>query len=70
MKHLTAVRTGLVAALLLMTASAARADAVTDWNARSHDIVVGLKMATPPANRAIALTQAAVFEAVNAITRR
>jgi hypothetical protein len=50
-------------------APAARADVVTDANARAADIASKLP-ATPPAVRAMAFVQVTVFEAVNAITGR
>ncbi len=55
---------------LLMFASAVQADAVTDWSARVADIVVAHRLGPPPANRAMAIAQVSVFEAVNAITKR
>ncbi len=48
----------------------AGADVVSEWNVRAADIAVAAKMPTPPTVRAIAIVQAAVFEAVNAATRR
>jgi hypothetical protein len=48
----------------------ALADAVTDWNIKAGEIVVEAKLATPPANRVLAIVQTAVYEAVNAITKR
>jgi PAP2 superfamily len=47
----------------------ARADVVTDANARASDIASKLP-ATPPAVRVIAYVQVSVFEAVNAISGR
>jgi hypothetical protein len=58
-----------VATWLTMVAATARADAVTDWNSRANDIVVAGGLGAPAANRALAITQVAVFDAVNAITR-
>ncbi|QOJ24928.1 MAG: vanadium-dependent haloperoxidase [Gammaproteobacteria bacterium] len=46
------------------------ADAVTDWNQLAGDIVVNAKIGPLPAERALAIVQASVYEAVNAITRR
>jgi hypothetical protein len=48
----------------------AHADTVTDWSARVADIVVAHRLGPPPANRAMAIAQVSVFEAVNAITKR
>ncbi|MBX3306889.1 MAG: vanadium-dependent haloperoxidase [Nitrospira sp.] len=65
------LRAGLIA--LLLTASAlsdARADAVTEWNERAGEIVVKAGLGPLPAERALAMVQASVYEAVNAITQR
>jgi len=69
----TTIRFGL--GLLVVTASsigisAASADVVTDWNVRAADIAVAAKLPTPPTVRAMAIVQAAVYEAVNAGTKR
>lgn len=48
----------------------ARADVVTDWNVKALDVVSAAKLPTPPASRVIAMVQTAVYEAVNAITKR
>ncbi len=48
----------------------AEADVVTDWNVTAADITVAAGMGPPPANRTLALVQTAVYEAVNAITKR
>jgi len=48
----------------------ARADVVTDWDIKVCEIVVEAKIGPPPANRVMAIVQTAVYEAVNAITRR
>ena len=54
-----------------LTNAMARADAATDWNAKACEILVEVKLAPPPhGNRALAITQTAVYEAMNAITRR
>ena len=59
-----------VAAVLWATLAPLRADVVTDWNARIDDIVTAANVANHPATRAYAAAQTAVYEAVNAITRR
>jgi hypothetical protein len=62
-----------IAALAIATlafAPRARADAITDWNAKACEILVDGKLAPAPGNRALAITQTAVYEATNAITRR
>jgi len=60
---------------LILAASAvatrpAMADSVTEWDVKACDIVTESGLLTPPANRAMAIVQTAVYEAVNAITRR
>lgn len=59
----------LAAAVAMLAASPARADAVTDWNTRVVDLVNDAKMGTPPAHRLMAVTQTAVLEAVETIAR-
>ncbi|HWP09202.1 MAG TPA: vanadium-dependent haloperoxidase [Polyangiaceae bacterium] len=48
---------------------AARADVVTDWNATAVDIGRKLALGPNPASRLVAITQIAVFEAVNSVGR-
>ncbi len=58
---------------LLFSASAlsdAGADAVTEWNEKAGAIVVKAGIGPLPAERALAMVQASVYEAVNAITQR
>ena len=69
----TTIRFGL--GLLVVIASSiavptAGADVVTDWNARAADIAAAAKLTTPPTVRAMAIIQTAVYEAVNAGTKR
>jgi len=64
------LRAALAAALVAAPASAARADAVTDWNVRAGRILVDAKAGTPPAIRTMAIVQTATYGAVNAITGR
>jgi len=59
-----------VAASIAIAATAVHADAVTDWNIKANDIIVAGRVGAPPANRALAIANVAVFEAVNAITGR
>jgi len=59
----------VLAAVILTSAPGARADVVTDSNARAADIV-SKHPATPIAVRTMAIVQVSVFEAVNAITGR
>jgi hypothetical protein len=44
----------------------ARADVITDWNARACDVLIEAKLGTPPAVRAMAIVQTAVHGAVDA----
>lgn len=53
-----------------LIASTAMADAVTDWNISAGEIVTAAGMGTPFANRVMAITHTAAYEAANAITRR
>jgi hypothetical protein len=55
-----------VVALLLMGSAMASADEVLDWNAITFDTIAGQNPFAQ--TRFVAITQAAVFEAVNAIT--
>jgi len=48
----------------------AMADVVTDWNVTAADITFAAGLGPPPANRTLAMVQTAVYEAVNAITKR
>ena len=57
-------------AISLLACTTARADAVCDWNTKAGEIIVNAKMGPPPANRAMAIANTAVYEAVNAITKR
>jgi PAP2 superfamily len=65
-----ATRIGLAALWLAGLAANASADAVTDWNVKAGELVVEAKLGPPPANRVMAMVHAAVYEAVNAITKR
>jgi hypothetical protein len=55
---------------LLANAGVARADTVTEWNTRACDIVASANIDTPSANRALAIMHTAIYEAVNAITKK
>lgn len=52
-----------------LTATASGSDVVTDWNNQLLNAVQGTSMGPPPASRAMAMTQLAVFEAVNSVDR-
>jgi hypothetical protein len=54
----------------LLGGQTAAADVVTDWNVTAADITVAAGLGPPPANRTLAMVQTAVYEAVNAITKR
>jgi PAP2 superfamily len=54
----------------IMARRPAQADVVTDWNSTACDIAIAAKLPPPPAYRAMAMVQSAVYEAVNAITKR
>jgi hypothetical protein len=58
-----------IAAALSLAGPMATADVVTDWNATAADITVAAGLPPPPANRALAMVQTAVYEAVNAVTK-
>ncbi|WIT12232.1 vanadium-dependent haloperoxidase [Paucibacter sediminis] len=58
-----------VVAMPVLLAAGARADVVTDWNQRASEITVA-HQAGPWGQAPMVLIQAAVFESVNAITRR
>jgi hypothetical protein len=60
----------LVVAASLLAGPLARADVITDWNVKAGEIVVEARLGPPPANRVLAIVQTAVYEAVNAITKR
>ena len=60
----------LVLAASLLACSTAMADAVSDWNVKAGEIIVDARMGPPPANRVMAIVHTAVYEAVNAITKR
>jgi PAP2 superfamily len=63
-------RLSLLGAALLLGLAQARADAVTDWNARAATLATQAQVGPFVGHRVIATAQVAVFEAVNAITRR
>ena len=60
----------LIFAALFIASPTANADAVCDWNTKAGEIVVSARMGPPPANRAMAIANTAVYEAVNTITKR
>jgi hypothetical protein len=68
MKAINAKRLGVFTMALLLAAGA-QADVVTDWNQRASEITVA-HQGGPWGQGPMVLIQAAVFESVNAITRR
>ncbi|MDN3921267.1 DUF3455 domain-containing protein [Roseateles violae] len=58
------MKTALFIAAAWAATAGAQADVVTDWNIRAGELIVEAKLGTPPANRAMALVQTAVHEAV------
>jgi hypothetical protein len=66
---MTRLRTSItLAALLVSTPSAAKADVILDWNAIAVNTLVSQGQSPYAQARFMAITQLAVFEAVNAIT--
>ena len=66
-------RNRLLGTVLVLTVFAtfnAMADVVTDWNAKTGEIITAAAPGAPPANRAMAILHTAVYEAANAITKR
>ena len=59
----------LAAALLGAAAPPAEADAITDWNQRSAQIIGESRIGTPPAVRVMALVQTAAYEAARDASR-
>ena len=57
-------------AIVLATAFGARADVLTDWNAKAEAIAVEKRLLPPPNARGMTILHIAMFEAVNAIDRR
>ena len=68
MKAINPKCSGVMAALFLFAASV-QADVVTDWNQKASEITVA-HQAGPWGQAPMVLIQAAVFESVNAVTRR
>ena len=56
-------------ALIGMTQPAS-ADVITDWNEKAVAFVLARGMGPPPAERVMAMTHVAMFDAVNSIERR
>jgi hypothetical protein len=60
----------LACAAWLLIGPVARADVVTDWNVTAGDIVVAANPPPGASYRTMAIVQSAVYEGVNAITKR
>ena len=60
----------LAGAAVVATPLGARADVISDWNAKAEAIAVDKRMLPPPNARGMAIMHIAMFEAVNAIERR
>ncbi|MEO5859964.1 MAG: vanadium-dependent haloperoxidase [Pyrinomonadaceae bacterium] len=59
-----------ISLLLLAFPFPASSDVVTDTCSRTTAVIAGARLPTPIGNRAAALAQTAIYEAVNAITRK
>lgn len=55
---------------LLITPHSVLADAVIDWNIRACEIAGPSNFDTPTSNRVLAIMHTAIYEAVNAITKK
>jgi len=64
------LRNALAAVALLAAVPSASADVISDWNDRAIAFVVAHGMGPPPAERIIAMTHLAMFDAVNSIERK
>jgi hypothetical protein len=69
MNHIPSAITMLSVATAFV-ASDARADAVTDWNLKSGELITDAKLGTPPAVRLMAIVQTATLQAVEAAQQR
>jgi hypothetical protein len=63
-------RHALIAIALLGSAQPASADVVSDWNDKAVAFGVDRKLGPPPAERIIAMTDLAMFDALNSIERK
>ncbi len=60
----------VLAASVVGAVAPAKADAITDWNSTTHELIGQAKIGTPPAVRIVALVQTAAFEAAHAAAER
>jgi hypothetical protein len=65
----TRVQLSIITFILLATQPAVRADVVTDWNSAALGAIRLDKTPPPKASRALAILHAAIYDAVNGITR-
>lgn len=56
--------------LFLLLAGTTRADTLIDWNTKACELVGPSSFDTPTANRVLAIMHTAIYEAVNAITKK
>jgi len=64
------LRIALTSVALAAGALQARADVVTDWNIKTHEIIGEARLGTPPAVRVVAIVQTAVFDAASTAAKR
>jgi hypothetical protein len=60
----------LAVATLIGLTQPASADVISDWNVMAVDYALGRGMGPPPAERVMAMTHVAMFDAINSIERR
>ena len=70
MHHTRKLSIPVLLGAFFLTISIVRADAVTDWNVKACEIAGPTNFDTPTANRMLAVMHTAIYEAVNAITKR
>jgi hypothetical protein len=70
MHRLSSIRIVPALVLLVGLGTPARADVISDWNARAETIATEKKLLPPPNAHGMAILHVAMFEAVNAIDRK
>ncbi len=60
----------VLSAVAAVAATGARADAVTDWNIKSGEVITEARIGTPPAVRVMAIVQTAALQAVQSAQQR
>jgi membrane-associated phospholipid phosphatase len=63
------VVTLLLCSALIVPATAARADVITEWNAAALDAIRAEKTPPPPASRALAILHVSIYDAIDGIVR-